>query len=520
MDVEQAQRIVEAARKDPVVWCESTLGFRPWPAQVKILESVRDNRYTSVRSCHGIGKSTTAAATVLWFLATHPGAIVITTATSYRQVVGILWREIGTFIAKSNKLGRSIGGRLTKARYELAGDWYAWGFTANDYDATAFQGFHAPHILVVVDEAAGVRAEVYEGLDSAMAGGNAHMLMIGNPTTQIGEFGESFKRKNVSKFAIDAFSTPNFTAFGITIEDIRKGDGTDSGPWLDKIGGRPLPYPQLITPMWVREKWLKWCGGTIEGEKDPRWVSRVRANFPTDDETSLIPFSWIEAANLRWQDIQDKKGWRDSPHVMLGVDVARFGGDNTQIARHHIGKGVRCIEQAPKLDTMGTAAVVGKAIEDARARGEMLSTGSVRIDADGLGAGVFDRVREDYGDLAFEIRSGMAPRDEGKRFINRRAEMYWALRELLDPANGNPIALPPDEDLTRQLMAHTWKLKSRGLIAIESKDEIKAKLQGQSPDKADAVAYACEDSTDAANDAVGMDIDVGALYVGNEWEIE
>jgi len=515
---QEAQQVMLAARADPVAWCEATLGFRPWDAQRRIMESVRDHRYTSVRSCHGIGKSTTAAATVLWFLATHPGAIVITTATSYRQVVGILWREITTFLGKAQKAGRPLGGRLTKARYEFSGDWYAWGFTANDYDATAFQGFHAPHILIVVDEAAGVRPEVYEGLDSAMAGGNSHMLMIGNPTTVLGEFGDSFKRKNVSKFAVDAFKTPNFTEFGITVEDIRQGDGTDSGPWLDKMRGKPLPYPQLISPLWVRERWIKWCGSSVTGESDPRWVSRVRANFPVDDETNLIPFSWIELANQRWHDIESRNGWRDSPHVTLGIDVARLGNDNTQIARHHIGLGVRMLNQAPKMDTMGTAAFIAGAIEDARARGEMLSERSVRIDADGLGAGVFDRVREDYGDLAFEIRGGMSPRDDSKRFANRRAEMFWNLRELLDPASGAPIALPPDDELTQQLLAHTWSLKSRGLITIESKDEIKAKLKGQSPDKADAIAYACEDSGEAST--ATYEFDMSATHVGNTWEVE
>ena len=33
------------------------------------------------------------------------------------------------------------------------------------------------------------------------------------------------------------------------------------------------------------------------------------------------------------------------------------------------------------------------------------------------------------------------------RYRNKRAEMYWRLREALDPTSPDPIALPPDQEL-------------------------------------------------------------------------
>jgi phage terminase large subunit len=92
-------------------------------------------------------------------------------------------------------------------------------------------------------------------------------LAIGNPTEPSGEFFEMFKRPGVVKIHISALDTPNFTTFGITIDDIR------SVEWLSKITG-PLPAPWLITPEWVADKWQKW------GEDSPLWISRVLGKFP------------------------------------------------------------------------------------------------------------------------------------------------------------------------------------------------------------------------------------------------
>ena len=60
---------------------------------------------------------------MLWFLATHPGAIVITTATSYRQVVGILWREITTFLGKAQKAGFGVRTLVDTSRMINAVTW-------------------------------------------------------------------------------------------------------------------------------------------------------------------------------------------------------------------------------------------------------------------------------------------------------------------------------------------------------------------------------------------------------------
>jgi hypothetical protein len=73
-------------------------------------------------------------------------------------------------------------------------------------------------------------------------------------------------------------------------------------------------------------------------------------------------------------------------------------------------------------------------------------------------------------------------------FVNRRAEWWWKLREALDPATGEDLALPPDQGLLADLCAPRWKLSARG-VQVESKEDIIKRL-GRSPDRGDSAAYA------------------------------
>ncbi|NJN87932.1 MAG: hypothetical protein HC881_18595 [Leptolyngbyaceae cyanobacterium SL_7_1] len=74
-------------------------------------------------------------------------------------------------------------------------------------------------------------------------------------------------------------------------------------------------------------------------------------------------------------------------------------------------------------------------------------------------------------------------------FANKRAESYWRLRELLDPAYGATLALPPDPKVLADLTAPRWKLTLQGIL-LESKDDIRGRL-GRSPDLGDAIVMAC-----------------------------
>lgn len=503
---------VRECRERPDLFCRVALGFKPWQFQRSVLDSVRDNRETAVRSCHDIGKTRLAGAVVLWWVTCYPGSVAITTATTLRQVRDLLWKEIRALHRDSRiNLGPPPG----VLRWEIRPDWFAEGFTAPANDETRYQGFHAEsgRVLGVIDEAAGVPAAAFTGFSAVLSQQAAKLLYIGNATWGGGEFGRKNKilpRRSVH--ACSAFDTPNFTTFGITLEDIR------SGEWREKVR-EPLPAPFLVSPEWVAERHADW------GESDPRWWGRVLGEFPRDDDNALVPLSWVEAAQDRFPEVEaserEREAWqgkreRDRPlgwgtKVRIGTDVARGGEDSTWHAFAH-ERGISALVRGRGgRDTMATAGEVMVYVREQRTKDRTPT--NVNIDADGVGAGVYDRLAEEQrtdvrgplsGVVLGEVRGGQTahqPRD----FVNRRSELLWALREAMNPANPKAIAIPPLPALVTQATSLRWRLDSKGRVAVETKDEYKARTKQGSPDELDACAYALADDVQPREDIEDAD---------------
>jgi hypothetical protein len=167
---------------DPVGWVTSTTGEFMWSKQRQIAQSVHDNRFTAVKSCHGSGKSFTAARIAAWWLTTHaPGeAFVVTTAPTYKQLHAVLWREIG----RAHRLA-DLPGRIT-----LEDEWYigqelvGFGRKPADYDPSAFQGIHAHYLLVIMTRPAACRRpSSTHAVDSLATNIHARVLSA-TPTTR------------------------------------------------------------------------------------------------------------------------------------------------------------------------------------------------------------------------------------------------------------------------------------------------------------------------------------------------
>lgn len=449
---------IRTIQNDPEYFCRTFLGLKPWPIQAAVMRSVRDNRTTAVRSCHGIGKSLTGAAICHWFLYSFPRSIIVTTAPTNRQVRSILWGEIR--LLHSRGLKRGLWGECNTQDLRLMEKWEAIGFTATEYSPDKFQGFHADHILVVVDEAAGVSDEIFLGVDALMSAGHARKLMLGNPTGTSGEFWRSFRDPHVSKFAVDAFSTPNFTNAGITVEDIR------SGEWREKQKKHGLSHPFLITPEWVAERHRQW------GENSPHWQSRILAAFPEVGDGGLIPLSWIEAAHHSEHKTQGQ--------VVFGVDVG--GGSAESVIVERTGKAARVLDVSRFKDTMQTCGWIAKWIRER-------NPAKVYVDEIGIGAGVKDRLIESGFTCVEGVNVGEQPSGyDADRFTNKKAQYYWNIREQFERRE---IALPDESDevLESQLAQIEYSIDSRGRIKIKSKEEM-AREGKPSPDRAEAFMLA------------------------------
>ncbi|KKL70021.1 hypothetical protein LCGC14_2109070, partial [marine sediment metagenome] len=475
------------SRDDPVWWIKNYLGARLWEMQRRVARAVVDTKRTAVASCHGAGKSFISARIVLHFLYNRSPSIVITAAPTARQVEKILWKEIR--VAHKRAI-RPLGGEVLVKQLKLDDDWYAFGFASSDYDADKWQGFHEKNILIVVDEAAGVARPVFDGIEGALSAGYARLLLIGNPTNPNGGFHDAFNDPRCAKFYISAFDTPNFTTFGITLPDIK------SGRWRDKIDG-PLPAPWLVTPEWVEERLIAW------GEDSPLFIAKVLGQFPEDDQNALIALALVVAA-------QEREIEKSIPHA-LGLDVARQGDDDT-ICYERRGCVSRSLFESSKESTMQTTGRAVKALKD---------TGAdiIHVDGVGIGAGVVDRLNELEKPVS-EINFGSAPVKQKKdakgnksteEFANLKAQLYWNIRRRYE--EGQMDIDPDDDELAAQATSVKWGLDSKGRIAIESKQKMKARGE-KSPDAFEAQVYSFADDVLRAKARSRGRIAPGALDIG------
>ena len=478
-----ADKIKELAlrmKDEPNWFIKDVLGRILWSKQREVIDSVYAHKRTTVKACHSVGKSFLAGNLILHFLYSYKPSIVLSTAPTWRQVEKLIWKEVRASYDKSRI---PLGGNLLPKSPELQiiqDQWYAAGLSTND--SNKFQGFHERNILIIVDEAAGVAEEIFEGIEGPLASENARLLLLGNPTSTSGEFFKSFKDSSYNHITIDAFCSPNFKQTGITEEDIMNGD------WKEKVARvvskrGSLVSPSMITPEWVADKYKRWKPGS------PLYDSKVRGQFPSQGTDSLIPLAWIELAMARWYEMEDTSKIRK-----LGVDVAEYGSDYSSLAPLY-GDKVMPLETH---NDMGIMELTGHVVKKFR---EMETCDSIKIDVIGIGTGVEGRLTE-LGFPAIRVNVSESPgvvneededeKEEMKLFLNKRSQLYWCLRERLNPdkrINPRPISLPPDDELASDLSSIKYKINSAGKIQIESKADLRKRL-GRSPDKGDSVMLA------------------------------
>ena len=160
-------------QEDPIYFLDGILECGHWSKQDDILRSVFEHQRTTVKSCHGIGKTYIAARIVLAFLFAYKDSVVVTTAPTFRQVENILWREIRQAASRSVV---KLGGNILKTKFEIDEKWYAIGISSDKDDN--FQGFHAEHLLVVGDEAAGIPENTMQVMEALMTSQGTHELLI------------------------------------------------------------------------------------------------------------------------------------------------------------------------------------------------------------------------------------------------------------------------------------------------------------------------------------------------------
>jgi phage terminase large subunit len=434
-------RSSESIRRDPVGFCRQVLGFAPWSKQAEVLEALRDHPRVAVRSANGVGKTSVAARAVLWWLAAHRRSIVVTTSATWTQVREQLWRELAVAFHAADGF---IEGVLTDTRLELAPDWFAIGISTDTPER--FAGYHSDALLVVLDEASGVSEAVWEAAETLITSEGSHLLAIGNPTRLGGSFHRAFTQDRTlyHRIGISALDSPPVTG--------------------EKVSAQAAA--RLVGPGWIESRRRAW------GEGSPLWQVRVLGEFSSAADDTIVSIAAVEAAQRRRLPPGDP--------TTIGVDVARFGSDETVIAVRR-GSRVRIAKAYAGRDLMRT---VGEVLEIARsAAADADKLGSelrLVIDDTGVGGGVTDRLRE-LGEFPIVAFNAGERAFDSESYPNRRAEQWFAFAEQIDE-----LDLDGDEQLAADLVAPRYSLDSRARRVVESKAETKRRL-GRSPDRADAL---------------------------------
>lgn len=248
-----------------------------------------------------------------------------------------------------------------------------------------------------------------------------------------------------------------------------------------------------INQEWADQRALLW------GRESAMYANRVLGEFHAGAEDACIPLSWLEQAVDRWVAWDDAgRPELDEPHL-VGVDVARGGGDQTVLA-YRRGPCVTHLELHHAEDTMRTTARVQGALG--------AGCSQAVVDSIGVGAGVVDRLRElkeNVVPYTGSAKTSARTRDRTHGFVNTRSAAYWRLRELLDPAFEPSVMLPAGDDLLlSDLSAPSWD-EVTGIpprIQVEPKERLVARL-GRSPDRGDAVVMAFWNVAGVGGSAVG-----------------
>ena len=427
------------------------------PYQEEIL-GLFDEGHTrvAVKGPHGLGKTFLAAILVHHAILTaEEDAKVPTTASAWRQLEKYLWpeiRKLEKYIAW-HVVGRPSYDRNTEF-FQLSiklQDRGVEAFALASDDHTTLEGAHAKRILFVFDEAKTIPAPTWDALEGAFSSEGmddvheALAFAISTPGDPAGRFYDIHMR---------APGYDDWTVRHVTIDE-----AIDAG----RISGH-----------WVEQRRKQW------GEESSVFQNRVLGEFSDNSDEGVIPLSWIRGAVKRWK-ADESVGLAQGVRY-AGVDVARMGQDSTVIALRAAFT-IKTINTFRKHRTTETAGNIVNLCKDH----------IVNIEMDGLGAAVYDMLREqgfpNVRPIHPNASTWMRDKSGELSFLNTRAAMWWNMRELLDPDNGIGVKLPPHDLMIGDLAAPQWSTTSTGKIKIEAKKDLKKRI-GRSPDAGDAVCLA------------------------------
>lgn len=452
-------------KAEPVAFVRECLGAEPdEPWQREFLEAYPHHPRLALKACAGPGKSAGLSFVVWHFLTCYRFPRIACTAITWDNLRDNLWSELAKWRDRSPFLSAAFVWTQTRIFNRDNPDrWWAsartWKPSADaDTQGATLAGLHEENVVAIVDEAGGVPSAVVASALGVLAnpGGSKHVIISGNPTHLAGPLWDA--------------------------------DNAPPGLWWRRhITGDPEAEDRAprVSKRWAEEMIAQY------GRTSNIVRVRVLGLFPRHASDALISFSDFEEAYGRTEDNAGEKLARG--RKALGVDVARFGDDETVIAKRD-GAYLDGFDSWIGHDTaFSTDRIVSIAIE--------YGAEEIRIDDIGVGGAITDQARRSKklkaaGIRIIPINVGSAPTKLGPRkkprYKNLRAQIGMEMREeLFAPGR---ISIAP-ELRESSLQAEGTDLRygfdrSGQVFQIEPKTEYKRRHAGKSPDRWDATELA------------------------------
>jgi hypothetical protein len=348
-------------------------------------------------SGHGIGKSALTAWLVNWIVSTRPHCKGVVTANTSPQLETKTWAEVAKWTRRcitGHWFDVSTGkGSMRLVHKGYPESWRVDAQTCREENSESFAGLHAANStpFYIFDEASAIPERIWEVGEGGMTDGEPMWFVFGNPTRNTGKFFECFNRQRHRWHGV-------------------------------KIDSRTAKMPN-------KKQIQEWVDDY--GEDSDFVRIRVKGEFPRAGSCQFIASDIVEGAVSR--EVEVPQG---SPKL-FGVDVARFGDDQSVILRRH-GRKVEEIHKFRGLDTMELSAKVAEYIN-------IYKPDHTFIDEVGVGAGVVDRLKQ-LGYSIIPVNSANKADDE-RQWSNKRAEMWGRMKEWL---GGAAILWPQSTDTTRR----------------------------------------------------------------------
>ena len=423
-------------------------------------------RWITARSGHGIGKTSSLSMIALHFLICFFGAQIGVTSNTEAQLKDIFMKELWKW---RNKLPQYVAGQLNMeegvaghlkdnitqlddfVRVGTDKDWFLRARVASDDKPEALAGLHGDFVLIIVDEASGIKDKTYETMKGALTGTNFIVIYAGNPTRNEGEFHNSQKAGMGTRY-----TQLHFTSRESPI--VKEG----------YIENMEKDYPSPHCTWLTTGKCTEAC---IHSDEVKIRVDGEFAGTAEMDDKGWIPL--LANVNIHFEPERGQIMVR----ALIGVDPAGQGRDRSII---HVRDSVYLKEVLNEKTS--TDVDLARKIETVRDIYNA-SSNDIAVEAFGIGAKVVANLQHKMGENPVAVLTDK-PREETKdRYTSYKMELAWRFREWL--SRGGIIITNNQQGWVKELEKIKYKRNLQGKMSIMPKPMFK-KEYGFSPDRFDA----------------------------------